>query len=215
MKKILLLLAVSSLAFAQNCQKISGAGLLDKVQGAYSKLSSFQADFTQTSYLDALSTSENSKGEVYFKKPGKMRWHYSAPDEQVFVINDKKYYLYQVPEKQVMIDNLANVLVSEVPVAFLMGVGNLASDFNLLESEKCGNTISLKLKSKKDSGLKELTLEVGGAYLPETISILDLNNNRNVIKLKNYNQNVKVDENLFEEDFPRGTDISDQRGMDE
>ena len=214
MKKLVFLLIISVSLFAEQCQKLNDSSILTKVQDSYSKLASFKAGFSQTSFLDALDTSESSKGEVFFKKPGKMRWHYTSPEEQVFVINDKTYFLYQIEEKQVMIDNLSKVLVSEVPVAFLMGVGNLAEDFELIKSEKCGNNISLKLKSKKDSGLKELNLEVGSNYLPKTIGILDQNNNRTTISLSNYQENYNIEDSLFEEDFPRGTDISDSRGVE-
>ena len=194
-----------------------GVEYLKKVQDAYEKLSSFSADFSQQSYLDALETSENSSGKVFFKKSGKMLWHYKEPEEQVFTVKDNSLWLYQVSDKQVLVDKLGNVLLSELPVSFLMGLGNISKDFKINYACKYegGYLFSLSPANSKEvekqADLDGFRLAVDARFLPLKVVITDSVKNINTIVLKNYDLNAQVAESVFNTEYPSDVDVNDRR----
>jgi outer membrane lipoprotein carrier protein len=50
-------------------------------------LTSFQADFEQTSSSSSLSTPLKEKGRLFVKKDDLMRWDYTDPEKKTFVFN--------------------------------------------------------------------------------------------------------------------------------
>ena len=68
-------------------------------QENYSKLRTLKANFLQTSYLSALDISDLSSGQMYFEKPGKMRWEYEEPEKQLFITRSGVLWFFQ-PEPE-------------------------------------------------------------------------------------------------------------------
>lgn len=114
---------------ATRAEKIAG-----EVQDYYKKTRDFQAHFDQV-YTDvAAGTTKKSHGQVYFKKPGKMRWDYYKPDSKkrhkLIVSDGSKLWVYEYEFKQVFKRCLES---SQLPTAlsFLMGEGNLLEEFDV------------------------------------------------------------------------------------
>jgi outer membrane lipoprotein carrier protein len=194
--------------------------VLDKAQKAYSNLNSMQARFSQESFLAALEISETSFGKVWFQKPGLMRWEYLRPEEQTFLVKDESMWLYQKKDKQVIIDSFSKVLISDLPVAFLLGIGNLKKDFVLSKAcenkSKDGIVLDLaphkKQSAKNDKGLKAFLLVVDNkTYLPKAAKVSDLGANVNSIFFEDLDSNVNIPNSKFEVNFPSDVDIDDRR----
>lgn len=193
-----------------------GAAVIKQVQAQYGDVKGLRAKFVQESYLSSLDVSETSEGSMVFQKPGAMRWDYTAPEKQTFLINDHVVYLYQPSDKQLVIDTFEEVLISDLPVAFLMGIGNLAKDFKLLSACENADGIVLELrpiKNDSESGeLKELKLLVSpGGSLPLGGKVIDVSGNITAIVLKGMELNPPVKSETFKPDFPDGIDITDRR----
>lgn len=191
-------------------------------QNSYKKINNLTSNFTQDSYLSALDISEKSSGKVWFSKPGKMRWYYEKPEEQVFLVLDKTVWLYQVGEKQVLVDQFTNILISDLPVAFLLGIGDLSNDFTLERACEVSNPqgILLELTPKKraasgsDKGLERFDLVVDlRTNLPLGARIRDVGGNLNSIVMQDVKSDTTIDNSLFKAEFPSGTDIDDRRIM--
>jgi outer membrane lipoprotein carrier protein len=208
-------------ANAFNCDivmdKTAGSALLSKVQERYQGVNSLHAAFAQESFLAALDQREGSTGEVWFAKPGKMRWDYQRPEAQEFIVNDHTMWLYQPELNQVIIQPLEAVLLSNLPVAFLMGIGNIKNDFSL--EKACRNTLGVVLelspkKQKSEDELKVFKLLVDEARgLPQGAQISDAGGNITSVHLREIKTNAEagVSEERFKADYPAGTDISDRR----
>ncbi|MBX7136710.1 MAG: outer membrane lipoprotein carrier protein LolA [Oligoflexia bacterium] len=193
---------------------IEGSGLLQKVQSTYSAVQALRADFIQSSYLESLDVTEVSSGQVFFQKPGLMKWVYREPAEQVFLIKADTLWFYQAEERQVLIDNFRQVLISDLPVAFLMGIGDLSRDFSLDSACRSEDGIVLSLRSKQaaQSELKSFRLLVDPrTNLPAGASISDVGNNVTTIVLNATQLQDKLDTKLFVPDFGSGLDIIDRR----
>lgn len=195
----------------------TGRAVLGKVQEAYSKIDSLQGSFTQESYVAALDEGEESSGEMVFAKPGKMRWSYKTPRSQEVVIRDEELWMYQPDKGQVMIDSVGKVLMSALPVSFLMGLGNLSEDFELISACQGTSGTILNLvprdKNGKEEALEGFILLVDeDKNLPRGAKINSVGGNITAILFKNQQVNgAGVVSQRFVLEYPKGVDILDRR----
>jgi outer membrane lipoprotein carrier protein len=189
---------------------------LRRVQDGYAEVKTIHASFTQESFAAALEVTETSSGEVFFESPGKMRWHYQQPEEQVFVVQGESLMLYQKTENQVVIDDFAAVMISDLPVAFMMGLGELRRDFKVASGCSTKEGVILNLvplgDAHKDQQLRGFSLLLGADQsFPKGVKVVDVGGNQTVIKLGDMVVNSKLEQSLFQIDFPRGADVVDRR----
>ncbi|PIP72360.1 MAG: outer membrane lipoprotein carrier protein LolA, partial [Nitrospinae bacterium CG22_combo_CG10-13_8_21_14_all_47_10] len=104
---------------------------LDAIQNQYEKVLTFEADFSQKSYVKAMNQTQSVKGQVQIKKPGKMRWVYGAPDTQILISNEKTLWLYVPEEEQATKVPVESIYSSNTPALFLAGKGKLTHAFNV------------------------------------------------------------------------------------
>ena len=198
----------------KSLSKSKAQTLLEKTQKTYSTIGSLEADFTQTSYLAAMDMSERSSGNVWFKKPGRMKWFYTDPDEQSFLVRDHTVWFYQKELEQVTISNFKDILISDAPVAFLMGLGNLSDEFSIIEACSSENFDVLELTPKKgrEGNLKKFSLMIDPeSFTPKGAQVIDIGENRTEIKFLKISLNNEIAEQEFSNNFPKGTDVNDQR----
>jgi len=121
------LLAASPSAMAQ-AQEACPKALLDQIQESYQALRGFRGTFTQqdTQHDGSAVTAE---GELAYLKPGRMRWTYHPPHEQLLVTDGGTVWLYDPILENVTIQPLKG-MTQGTPLAFLLGVGNLQADFS-------------------------------------------------------------------------------------
>ena len=195
---------------------------LSRVQSRYQALTAVRAGFTQDSYLAALDTAESSQGTVVFRKPGRMKWSYRLPEEQEFVLKDKTVWFYQPEIKQVLIDELSEVVLTDLPVAFLMGVGKLKEGFVLKGGCATSEGTVLELDPKqsgqgadaaapKENSLKGIRLLVSPEGLPAGVQVFDVVGNITTIALQGLKESAEVGESEFQVEYPAGTDVNDRR----
>ncbi len=206
---------------AFNCKKEISLDEANKIvaeaQKGFSELRSMRADFYQDSFMLALDESEMSAGKVRLLKPGRMRWDYNTPEEQIFIVKEKDIWLYQPRLSQVMIDTLDKVLISQLPTAFLMGVGDLKKDFSVKSGCSTKDATLLNLMPASDSSesgsLSEFMLLLDSqTYLPKGAKITDLAGNQTAIIFKSIVLNDKaITDADFTYKFPENLDIDDRR----
>jgi outer membrane lipoprotein carrier protein len=71
----------------------------------------------------------NERGRLLIKKPGMMRWEYTAPEKKLFVSDGVKVYYYIPADRQVIVSDMPPGDQAASPALFLAGKGNLARDF--------------------------------------------------------------------------------------
>src|SRR4029453_2637292 len=93
------------------------------------------------------------KGHLLIKKPGKMRWDYTAPEAKQFVSDGVKVYSYIPADKQVIVGTVPQDDTASTPALFLTGKGDLTRDFTAAITDvPAGNppgTRALKLVPRK------------------------------------------------------------------
>src|ERR1041385_3128128 len=85
---------------------VTAPELAQALQKKYDAVKDFSADFTHTYEGGVLRKQITERGRMTIKKPGRMRWQYTAPEEKLFVSDGLKLYSYVPEDKQVVVANV-------------------------------------------------------------------------------------------------------------
>ena len=201
MKK-LTVLALSLIAFAAN------AAAIDQLKAFMASSKTLSASFSQT--VTAKNKRENASGVLEISRPGKFRWSYSKPYEQLIVGDGKTLWIYDTELAQVTKKAMDAALGSS-PAALLAGNNEIERDYTLREIGKRGALEWLSASPKK----KENTFEaVRMGFRDNALAEMELVDNfGNTTKLvfSNMKKNPNIAATRFKFTPPKGVDVlSDQ-----
>ncbi len=125
---IVIMLLSFSISHAQQ-QKISVLSVVAGIQKFYDIAYGISAIFVQEATIKNLNKVQVSKGEVYFKKPGKMAWIYQEPTKQKIISDGLTLWMYMPESKQVIKNRTNQAFATETPQNFLSGFGDINRDF--------------------------------------------------------------------------------------
>lgn len=186
---------------------------LDAIQARYDGIGDLTAAFVQTSYTAALGRESVHNGRVTMKRPGRIRWEYSAPDERVIVLDAETLRIYSPVDAQLQVAGIEQGSVSPTALSFLLGGGVLRDFFRAegIDDPKRAE-LGLRLRPRDESSFEliELWVERETYQLRESV-LLDLFKNRTSVRFESIEENVGVDESAFEIDVPEGTEVIDLR----
>ena len=182
--------------------------VVKKVQSIYQSASSMTATFKQEYTYAVYQRTQLSTGQLFLKKPGRMRWDYKTPQSKVFVSNGDVLWVYEPEKNQAYKKSLED---SELPIAisFLMGKGNLLNAFIPTIDGVTDETVTLVLKPIKTSRhYKQLKLVVNrSSFMVKQTTILDPANNTNTVTFSNLVVDVPLPVSGFEFTPPKGVNI--------
>jgi outer membrane lipoprotein carrier protein len=206
-----LALLAASLFFASTVSSAeSDDQILDQLQKSYDSITDFTADFRQETEYKTLNKTLKAWGKVSFKRPGKMLWRFDEPKNQWVLADGKSLYFYQPENKQVLKTPLKNAFRSDVPLTFLLGIGNLKRDFKATSKGVEGGLYVLQLGPKDGKGVDEVTLGVDRQnYLINWARIRDPAGNLTTVHFSNIRRGVGVNDSLFRMEVPQGADVVD------
>src|SRR4051794_23027167 len=107
----------------------SAPELAAALQKKYDAIKDFSADFTHAYEGGVLKKQITERGHLLVKKPGKMRWDYSAPEQKQFVSDGVSMYSYLPQDKQVIVSAVPADDEAGAPTLFLPRQGKLAPAF--------------------------------------------------------------------------------------
>ena len=182
------------------------AALVDAVQNTYDGVRDFVADFEQVYTSASLGETRTSRGQVFFRKPGMMRWDYSTPTPRFLVSDGSRLWVYEPEQGQYYEEALAD---AQLPLAlrFLMGEGRLADDFEVAArpADAQGRHV-LQLTPRRSHGqVRRILLHVAPSnHRVEEVVLLDPLGNTNRIIFRNVRQNVDLPASGFRFSPPAG-----------
>jgi outer membrane lipoprotein carrier protein len=191
----------------------TAAELAQALQRKYDAVTDFSADFVHIYQGGVLKQQLTERGTVLIKKPGKMRWDYTAPEKKQFVSDGVKIYLYVPADKQVIVSAVPPNAEATAPSLFLSGKGRLTSEFTPslvdLPTGLPAGSLALKLVPKsKQQDYDWLVL----ALDPETLVIRglvseDAQGGTSTFVFTKLKQNVGLSDSEFVFKIPRGVDV--------
>jgi outer membrane lipoprotein carrier protein len=183
------------------------------LQRKYDGIKDFSAEFTHTYRGGVLKKEIVERGRLIVKKPGKMRWQYTAPEQKLFVSDGVKMYSYLPQDKQVIVTSIPPDDQITTPTMFLAGKGNLTRDFTatIVESPAGAPAGTRTLKLVPKSPQREydwLLLEVA----PQTLQLRglvtsDAQGGLSSFSFTNLKENTDVADKEFAFTIPRGVDV--------
>jgi outer membrane lipoprotein carrier protein len=180
------------------------------VQQKYDRVKDFTADFTQVYEGGVLKKKSTERGTVQIKKPGRMRWEYTAPGKKLFVSDGRKMYSYIPADKQVIVNTVPADDEATTAVLFLAGKGNLGRDFTVSYAETAPDgTWTLRLDPKQKQrdydwlvlGIDPKTMQI------RSLTAADQQGGRSTFQFSNYRENTGLTDSVFTFKIPRGTDV--------
>jgi outer membrane lipoprotein carrier protein len=207
--------AVAALAFAGVAVASAQPSVLEvanAVQTRYDAIRDFSADFVHTYEGGVLRRRAEERGTVLIKRPGRMRWTYTAPEEKVFVSDGRQIYSYIPADRQVIVSAMPEADEAATPVLFLVGRGHLTRDFEVSFAEEPradADTYALDLvprRPEREYDRLRLVVERPSLRLRE-LSALDAQGGTSTFVFSNMRENVGLVDRVFAFSIPRGVDV--------
>ena len=208
---------ILALSIGVSAQSPSADAVARDLQRKYDKVNDFSADFVHNYRGGVLKQQTTERGQMMVKKPGKMRWDYTAPEKKTFVSDGHKMYSYLPKDRQVIVGTVPVQDQAATPVLFLTGKGNIARDYAVAFDkvpEAPAGSIALRLTpTKREAEYDWLTLVIE----PRTLNLqmlitVDPQGGRSTFTFTNLKENVGLADTLFVFKMPRNVDVVTDAG---
>lgn len=128
------------LTFLFFSNSVHATDLLTRLEARYADLKSWQADFTQTSYVAVLEQNLSKEGKIAALRPDKIRIDYFSDPQKTYVVNGKTLWVmdpvganHDSPVVQEYKN--ANAMLSPEALGFLKGLADLSALFVVTKKE--------------------------------------------------------------------------------
>ena len=208
---------ILALSISVSAQSPNADAVARDLQKKYDRVNDFSADFVHSYRGGVLKQQTTERGRMMVKKPGKMRWDYTAPEKKTFVSDGHKMYSYLPKDRQVLVSTVPVQDRAATPVLFLTGKGNIARDYAVTfdkAPEAPAGSIALRLTPKKrEAEYDWLTLVVEPRTLDlQMLITVDPQGGRSAFTFTNLKENVGLADNLFVFKMPRNVDVVTDAG---
>jgi len=167
---------------------------------------SARASFEQQVYDRNGKPVQASKGSFVFQRPGKFRWVYDKPADQVIVGDGDRVWIYDRQLNQVTVRKMASALGS-TPAALLAGGTGVEKAFELSDAgEKDGLEWVLARPREREASFESVRMGFDAQGL-QAMELVDPFGQRTVLRFSHFVRNPKVDPGSFRFDPPKGADV--------
>lgn len=183
------------------------AGGIDKLKEFVASTRSAQAEFTQVVLDQNGKRIQSASGVMQFVRPGKFRWTYQKPYEQLIVGDGAKFWLYDVDLNQVTVKKLDAALGSS-PAALLSGSNEIERGFALKESGTQDGLDWLQAAPKaQDSSFNSILMAFNAQAELVVMELNDQFGHKTVLRFSNLKRNPQLSPSLFKFAPPKGADV--------
>lgn len=123
--------------------------LLEAVELRYNAAKTLQVSFRET-YSGPGRGQQTESGDLYLRKPGKMRWEYKTPAGKLFLSDGKEVYFFNPATNRAEKMKLRETEDMRAPLAFLLGKLNFSKDFKTFELRNKDNEATITAVPKSD-----------------------------------------------------------------
>lgn len=194
------------LLFALVLTHAAHAGGVERLKAFIAGAKTAEADFTQTVADRNNRVTQQASGKMAFARPGKFRWDYRAPYEQVIVGDGAKLWLYDADLDQVTVKPLGEVIAG-TPAALLAGDDAIEKYFSLKNAGESGGLEWLEATPKsRDTTFERIRMGFKGDALVQ-MELFDTFGQRTTLKLANFARNPRIAPSRFVFTPPKGADV--------
>jgi outer membrane lipoprotein carrier protein len=198
-----LLLALAVMAPAQ-------ASAVAALREFLAQTKSARGEFTQQVTRGSAQAAPPSSGTFFFERPGKFRWIYAKPYEQVLVADGERLYLYDRDLNQVTVKKMSAALPAS-PASILFGGNEFERDFVIAEAGTRDGIAWLTATPRAREAQFE-RIEIGfrdGA--PAVMVLADSFGQVSRLVFSRFERNPRLEAQLFRFVPPAGADVLEER----
>jgi len=187
----------TALSQAQQKQTI---GQIDKAAQA---VKTMQCNFTQVKSMKLMKNTINSEGQMWFAKPGKLRWQYTKPYDYTFIMNGSKAYMKSA-KSTTTVDVQKNKMfkqIADVIMGCIVGGNMSKTGYFKIAMYKTNSSIYANLTPQKKE-LKQLYSSIVLHFNPSLtmvtkVEMKEKNGDKTTITLSNIKTNGNISEKTF------------------
>jgi len=185
---------------------LAGAADVDTLKSLLEQTTTARARFAQMVLDRNLKPLQQATGTMQFSRPGKFRWEYDKPHEQVIVSDGSRVWLYDKDLNQVTVRRYDRALGSS-PAALLAGSNEIEKSyaFNAIGSQEGLDWLEAVPRTQ-DTAFEKVRLGFGKAGL-EAMELRDQFGQVTVIKFSTIERNAKLPPEAFRFTPPQGADV--------
>ena len=197
-----ILLGALALVFAL----AAAAASIERYKAFLDGTQSARAQFEQKVYDRSGKLVQQSHGSFVFQRPGRFRWVYQKPADQVIVGDGQRVWIYDRQLNQVTVRKLATALGS-TPAALLAGASGIEQAFALSDAgEKDGLEWMEARPREREAGFEHVRLGFDAHGL-QAMELTDNFGQNTVLRFSKLERNPKVNAAEFRFEPPKGADV--------
>ena len=169
-------------------------------------LTSLQADFRQVSTVAGGDAAEKAAGRLYLQKPGRFRWDYREPNEQLIVSDGTNVWLFDQELEQVTVKPIDESLAT-TPALLLAGKAGVVESFTVSDAgTREGIDWILLVPKRADTDFLEFRLGFVHGEL-RAMELKDKLQQNTHIEFSDVKRNARLGAELFTFKPPDGVDV--------
>jgi len=167
---------------------------------------SASAQFTQVVFDRSMRKLQETSGSMQFARPGKIRWSYEKPYEQLIVGDGAKLWIYDKDLNQVTVRAMTQAIGGS-PAALLAGSNNIEKDFRLsADGVKDGYDWLEAVPRNAESTFQKVRMGFGKSGL-EAMELTDGFGQLTIVRFSRIERNPTLAPELFRFTPPKGADV--------
>ena len=171
---------------------------------------SARAAFEQKVYDRNHKLVQESAGTFVLLRPGRFRWAYDKPAEQLIVGDGQRVWIYDRELNQVTVRRLTKALGS-TPAALLAGSSDIEAAFELSDAGERDGLEWLEAKPReREAGFDRIRVGLGSSGV-QAMELTDSFGQTTELRFSGLVRNPKVDLGEFRFEPPKGVDVLGER----
>jgi outer membrane lipoprotein carrier protein len=178
----------------------------DRLNTFMTDTQSAKSEFSQRIVDRSGKVTQESRGTLEFARPGKFRWTYVKPYNQLIVGDGSKVWIYDPDLNQVSIRKIDAALGS-TPAALLSGNNDAMKAFVLKdEGTRDGLEWVLATPRQKEANFERIRIGFSAAGLA-AMELTDAFGQQTLLKFLTMERNPRIDPSTFQFTPPKGADV--------
>lgn len=189
--------------------------VITKIENKYKNVNDYYASFRQEQPVKSIDKMQVNTGELWIKKPGKVRWNYNVPKDEQIVSNGKYIWYYYVEEKYAIKRDISELGGDSNILSLLSDLSNVKKIYKIdikkttLDGVKSYLVELVPTDSEDDSVNKQILAVNMDTLLIERMYIYDAFGNKSTIKFNDIKINKGIKDSVFEFKAPKDVEVQE------
>jgi len=186
--------------------------LLQSVETRYNAAKTLQVTFQEV-FTGPGGRRQTEAGDLFLRKPGRMRWQYTNPAGKLFLSDGKQVYFYNPATNRAEKTKLKETEDMRAPLAFLLGKLDFNKDFRdfRLENESASSASVTAVPKSDKLPYKQVQFTVNPVtgYSIQKLVVHGHDNGQLIFTFGNEVVNPPLNDKLFRFELPKGAAWAD------